>query len=135
MGMRECLQIKGATPETKHQNRNTKMKINELKNLGIYTDYIDRPQTGFYDAAGNYQKYPDQCPRIADGVLVVEGENGKTHELALVKHRSKNSTCEVVFLGDGIFWKWDENNAYDGWTATEDEPKDDECQFLGAWIK
>lgn len=111
------------------------MKINEIENLGIYADYINRPQTGFYDSSGNYQEYPEQCPRIADGILVVEGEDGELHELELVKHRSKKSTCEVVFQADGWFWKWDENNAYDGWTATEDEPEDDECQFLGTWIK
>ena len=111
------------------------MKINELENLGIYTDYIDRPQTGFYDAAGNYQNYPEQCPRIEDGVLVVEGEDGELHKLDLVKHRSEEAACEVVFEADGWFWKWDENNSYDGWTATEDEPDDEDCPFLGPWSK
>jgi hypothetical protein len=109
------------------------MKINELENLGIYTDYIDRPQTGFYDATGNFQKY-DQCPRIADGHLVVAGENGELHKLELVKHRSQNANCEAVFRAGGWFWTWNENNECDTWTATEKEPDDAECLFLGKWI-
>jgi hypothetical protein len=109
------------------------MKINELKKLGIHTDF-DRQKTGFYDASGNFQK-SEQCPRMVDDTLVVEGGDGQMHELELIKHRPKKSICEVVFQADGWFWKWDENDAYDGWTTTEDEPEDDECQFLGEWIK
>jgi hypothetical protein len=109
------------------------MKINELKKLGIHTDF-DRPKTGFYDASGNYQKYPKQCPRMVDDTLVVKCEDGQMHELELVKHRPKKCVCEVVFQADGWFWKWDQNDSYEGWTATEDEPDDDKCQFLGEWI-
>ena len=110
------------------------MKITELEKLGIYTDYIKRPQTGFYDASGNHQKYPGQCPRFANGLLVVANENGELHALELVKHRSDRADSEAVFEADGRFWTWTQNNADDAWTATENEPDDAECQFLGKWI-
>ena len=110
------------------------MKINELENLGIYTAYIDRPQTGFYDASGLYQPYPEQCPKFTNGLLVVEDENGQLLDLELVKHRSEKANCEVAFRAGGWFWTWNENNAGNEWTATENEPDDAECQFLGEWI-
>jgi len=111
------------------------MKISEITDLGIYEKHITRPQDGFYDAAGNFQSYPEQCPRIVDGELVVVAEDGNMHVLDLVKYRAEKATCEVVFQADGWFWTWEENNAFDGWTSTEDEPSDKDCQFLGEWIK
>ena len=111
------------------------MKTNEIENLGIYLEYVERPQTGFYDASGSYQQYPEQCPRIVDTELVVFDENRNMHVLDLVKYRAEKATCEVVFQADGWFWTWEENNAYDGWRSTEDEPSEEHCVDLGKWIK
>lgn len=112
------------------------MKTSEaLAKFGATIEYIDRPQDGF-SSGGHYQPYPEQCPILRNGELFLPTEDGGEEPMTFVKGRSDDKgNVEIVFGGEWFFWTWNENSAENGWTSAEEEPSDDECQFLGNWEK
>ncbi len=112
------------------------MKSSEaLAKFDATLEYINRPQTSFR-SGGFPQPYPEQCPVMVNGELLVSKEDGSLAEMNFVKGRTdRKSNLEIVFLADGWYWTWSENNSEDGWSSEEDEPSDEPCQFLGEWEK
>jgi len=114
------------------------MKTAKLEALEINIEALKTERKGYYMQSGNYSTdYTEQIPVLKDGVLMSLQEDGKYSPLTLIKSREDDQgNLEVVFQEEsGYFWKWDENNAYDGWSAQEEEYSDEECAWLGAWIK
>jgi hypothetical protein len=114
------------------------MKTLELKELEINIEALKTERGGYYMESGNYSsKHTEQIPVLKDGILVSLQADGIYTPLTLIKSRADDQgNLEVVFQEEGgYFWKWDENNAYDGWSTQEEEFSDEECDWLGSWIK